>query len=64
MSDDRDDLIRKRAHEIWLSEGSPEGREQAHWQQAEKEIDAESTDRDGISATPVKPAKRKRKAAS
>jgi hypothetical protein len=30
--------IRQRAYEIWEREGRPEGREQAHWEQAEREI--------------------------
>jgi Protein of unknown function (DUF2934) len=33
-----EDRIRARAHEIWLHEGQPHGRDQAHWQQAEAEI--------------------------
>ncbi|HTW51126.1 MAG TPA: DUF2934 domain-containing protein [Stellaceae bacterium] len=35
-----EDEIRARAHEIWLHEGQPHGRDQAHWQQAEAEIAA------------------------
>ena len=35
-----EDEIRARAHEIWLQEGQPEGRDLAHWQQAEAEIAA------------------------
>lgn len=61
MTGDRDDLIRKRAHEIWLSEGSPEGREQDHWQRAEQEIDAEMTGGTEAPRAPEKPAERKRK---
>jgi Protein of unknown function (DUF2934) len=30
--------IRRRAYEIWEREGRPEGREQAHWEQAEREV--------------------------
>jgi hypothetical protein len=30
--------IRQRAYEIWEREGRPEGREQAHWEQAEREV--------------------------
>ena len=30
--------IRRRAYELWESEGRPEGREHAHWHQAEMEI--------------------------
>lgn len=30
--------IRRRAYELWEKEGRPEGRELAHWVQAEQEI--------------------------
>jgi hypothetical protein len=30
--------VRQRAYEIWEREGRPEGREQEHWEQAEREI--------------------------
>jgi hypothetical protein len=30
--------IRQRAYEIWEREGRPEGREQEHWERAEREI--------------------------
>jgi hypothetical protein len=30
--------IRQKAHEIWLAEGQPEGRAQAHWQMARELI--------------------------
>lgn len=36
--DDRQERVRTRAHEIWVSEGRPEGREADHWAQAEREI--------------------------
>jgi hypothetical protein len=38
---DRDEHIRRRAHEIWESEGRPHGREAEHWRQAESEVDAD-----------------------
>lgn len=38
MADDRDDLIRSRAYEIWEAEGSPNGRHDQHWAQASQEI--------------------------
>lgn len=31
---DREERIRRRAHEIWEREGRPEGREREHWDQA------------------------------
>lgn len=41
MTEAREERIRERAHEIWEREGNPAGREQAHWEQAAREIDAE-----------------------
>ncbi|MFC0202139.1 DUF2934 domain-containing protein [Paracoccus rhizosphaerae] len=38
---DRNERIRARAHEIWESEGRPEGRESEHWMRAEAEISDE-----------------------
>lgn len=35
---DRNEAIRNRAHEIWESEGHPEGREAEHWARAEAEL--------------------------
>lgn len=37
--DRRTELIRERAYRIWIEEGEPEGREEEHWAQAEREID-------------------------
>jgi hypothetical protein len=34
--------IQQRAYELWENEGRPHGREQAHWQQAEREIAGQS----------------------
>ncbi len=39
MTDDREDRIRRRAYELWQQEGSPEGKPDDHWLQAEHEID-------------------------
>jgi hypothetical protein len=35
---DKEERIRARAHEIWESEGKPEGQEAVHWDRAELEI--------------------------
>ena len=43
MGDDREDRIRARAYELWQRDGSPEGRENDHWIEAEQELDAENT---------------------
>jgi hypothetical protein len=34
--------IQQRAYQLWESEGRPQGREQAHWQQAQRELTAQS----------------------
>ena len=33
-----DERVRKRAYEIWLEEGQPEGREVDHWFRAKQEL--------------------------
>jgi hypothetical protein len=41
MDDDPDRLeqrIRERAYRIWLEEGCPDGRDEAHWERAKAEI--------------------------
>ena len=38
---DTDDEIGRRAYAIWEREGRPHGREREHWNQAEKELQAE-----------------------
>ncbi|RWD61635.1 MAG: DUF2934 domain-containing protein [Mesorhizobium sp.] len=39
MTDDRQERIRRRAHEIWEQAGRPEGAHMEHWDQAAAEID-------------------------
>ena len=41
MSDDVEERVRRRAHEIWEKAGRPEGQEEQHWAQALQEITAE-----------------------
>lgn len=43
MDQNREQRIQQRAHEIWEREGQPSGREQEHWQRAEREIAAEDS---------------------
>lgn len=38
MDTAREDTIRKRAHQIWESEGHPDGRDREHWEEAEREM--------------------------
>ena len=39
MTDEREDRIRERAHELWQQEGTPDGKPDDHWYRAEREID-------------------------
>jgi Protein of unknown function (DUF2934) len=39
MTDEREDRIRQRAYELWQQEGTPDGKPDDHWYQAEREID-------------------------
>jgi len=41
MLDEREQAIRERAYAIWEQDGRPEGRNLAHWSQAEVEIGTE-----------------------
>lgn len=39
MAKPNEDLIRKRAEELWERAGKPEGRDEEFWHQAEKELE-------------------------
>jgi hypothetical protein len=53
MDSDRETRIRQRAYELWLDEGSPEGKQDDHWAQAEREIDdLDGGNRSGDDANP------------
>ncbi|RUX99303.1 DUF2934 domain-containing protein, partial [Mesorhizobium sp. M7A.F.Ca.US.005.03.2.1] len=41
MTDDRQERIRNRAHQIWLQEGQPAGHHERHWHQAAADVDQE-----------------------
>jgi hypothetical protein len=45
--------IRARAHQLWESEGRPDGREAEHWDEAQREL----ADEDGSEADPSRKAK-------
>ena len=51
---DRDARIRDRAYQIWLSEGRRHGHDEAHWQQAIREIDAEEAVSPGTRKAPAR----------
>lgn len=58
MTDDRQERIRQRAHEIWEREGRPHGAHERHWHQAANEIEAEvSKGKKPVRAAAAKPAK-------
>jgi len=39
---ERGRLIRELAYQLWISEGSPEGRDAEFWHRAEERLDAET----------------------
>ena len=57
MTDDRQDRIRQRAHEIWEQAGRPEGAHQEHWEQATAEIDGAAKPKKAAKKADAKPAK-------
>lgn len=42
MTNEREERIRQRAHDIWEREGRPHGRHDDHWRRAKEEIETES----------------------
>jgi hypothetical protein len=42
MDYEREERIRRRAHQIWEASGRPIGQEREHWEQAVREIDGEN----------------------
>lgn len=41
MTDDRQERIRNRAHQLWLQERQPAGHHERHWHQAAADVDQE-----------------------
>ncbi|MGX8012792.1 DUF2934 domain-containing protein [Mesorhizobium sp. ORM8.1] len=41
---DREERIKRRAHELWERERRPEGRQQEHWDQAVQEVESEGSE--------------------
>ena len=52
MQSDRQARIRERAYQIWLEEGRAEGRQDEHWQRAEREISEEEKNGGKTAARP------------
>jgi hypothetical protein len=46
MDQDHQERIKQRAHELWESEGRPEGRDADHWSQAEQELHSQTGEGD------------------
>ncbi len=60
MTDDRQERIRVRAHQIWLDEGQPAGQHERHWHQATADVDRE----DEAGVKPKRQPKRKAEASA
>lgn len=45
---EKEERIRRRAHEIWEREGHPVGRHDHHWLQARQEVEDEERDLDSL----------------
>ena len=56
MDSDQEEAIRRRAHELWVAHGKPEGRDQDFWLQAESEIKGKYADgATGVVTLPLAP---------
>lgn len=51
MYPDLEASIRRRAHEIWVEEGKPEGRARIHWLRAEAEFREKIYARESLSSS-------------
>ena len=61
----REDEVRRLAHQIWEAEGGPEGRHEEHWVQAEAMWEERNASSSADPApAPAKVARPKRKAAT
>ncbi|CAB3725243.1 DUF2934 domain-containing protein [Paraburkholderia rhynchosiae] len=58
-----EDRIRKRAYELWESDGSPEGRADDYWTRAQAQIEAEGEAGDAEPPAPVDQSSKGRRAA-
>jgi Protein of unknown function (DUF2934) len=48
-----DERIRRRAYDIWESEGRPHGRDEEHWRRAQQDVARESRSGAGTQAVPA-----------
>ncbi|MBZ9679938.1 DUF2934 domain-containing protein [Mesorhizobium sp. ESP6-5] len=56
MTDDRQERIRNRAHQIWQEEGHPAGQHERHWHQAAADVDREDAGKPTVGKKPAKKA--------
>ncbi|MBZ9905092.1 DUF2934 domain-containing protein [Mesorhizobium sp. BR115XR7A] len=56
MTDDRQERIRNRAHQIWQEEGHPAGQHERHWHQAAADVDREDAVKPTVGKKPAKKA--------
>jgi hypothetical protein len=57
---EREDEIRRKAHELWERDGRPEGRADDHWAEAEALIGAEGVSEEPVAQPPLKKGATKR----
>lgn len=55
--DDLEQRIRERAYRIWLEEGRPSGRAEAHWDMARELVAIETSQRDATKENPATPSR-------
>ena len=53
MSNERQQQIKERAYALWEAEGHPADRADAHWQQAQAEVDAEVNEDKNVMVPPI-----------
>lgn len=50
---EREDRIRRRAHELWEEAGQPSGEDERFWREAEQEIDQGPIRQDDPAGSPI-----------
>jgi hypothetical protein len=53
---ERDEMVRRRAHQIWEQEGRPHGRHEEHWRQALEALEAEDSQMNSLAGSLNDPA--------
>ena len=60
---DIEQAIRERAYDLWISDGRQDGRAEAHWLTAQREVLASSLENLGSVSATIKSKKRKKASA-